>query len=218
MCLRRGLEKGENADLGRKMPFLDGHYFFFPNPPTFSIAFKSRTPSTRAKAAHTVPGSERPNQSGAISRLQRVVAPITRAQRAEAAIAAQKVCPVSGHPLDSMGKPILITIGEDTIYVCCAGCIDAVKANPGKYLAKKAVLKIAPSTDADAEAIALQKLCPVMDEPLGSMGTPLKVSGLERDVFLCCKGCVKFLEKEPAKFLAKLPPLHEDTHGGVPNN
>ena len=33
---------------------------------------------------------------------------------------------------------------------------------------------------ADAAAIALQKTCPVMDEALGSMGAPLKVTGLSR--------------------------------------
>ena len=133
--------------------------------------------------------------------------PMTEAQKTAAAIEAQGVCPVSGQPLGGMGKPVPVTIGEQTVYVCCAGCIDAVKGNPAKYLGLKPVLKLAKSTAADADAIARQKLCPVMDEPLGSMGTPLKVTGLERDVYLCCKGCFKFVEKEPEKYLAKLPPL-----------
>ena len=133
--------------------------------------------------------------------------PMTEAQQVAAAIAAQRVCPVSNQPLGGMGKPVPVTIGDETIYVCCAGCIDAVKANPAKYLAKPPKLKVAAATEADAAAIKRQKLCPVMDEPLGSMGTPLKVTGLGRDVFLCCKGCLKFLEKEPKKYLAKLPAL-----------
>ncbi|TWT43508.1 Archaeal TRASH domain protein [Botrimarina hoheduenensis] len=133
------------------------------------------------------------------------VAPRTEAQQVAAAIAEQKVCPVSGQPLGSMGRPIPVQVGDRTVYVCCAGCIDAVKDNPSQYVIGKPMLKVAPATDADAAAIAAQKLCPVMDEPLGSMGTPLKVTGLPRDVYLCCKGCLKFLEKEPQKYLAKLP-------------
>lgn len=134
--------------------------------------------------------------------------PMTEAQQVAAAIAAQKTCPVSGQPLGGMGKPIPVTVGDQTVYVCCAGCIDAVKENPAKYFPQQQVkLTVTKATEADAAAIKEQKLCPVMDEPLGGMGTPLKVTGLGRDVFLCCKGCVKFLEKEPQKYLAKLPPL-----------
>ena len=108
-----------------------------------------------------------------------------------------------------MGDPISVTIGERSVYVCCKGCIETLKANPAKYFVKQLTLKVAPAKESDADAIAQQKMCPVMDEPLGSMGTPVKVTGLERDVFLCCKGCLKFLEKEPKKFLAKLPPLKQ---------
>ena len=133
--------------------------------------------------------------------------PMTEAQRAAAAIEAQGVCPVSGRPLGGMGKPVPVTVGNQTVYVCCAGCIDKVTANPAKYFGAKPSLNMVKATEADADAIDRQKLCPVMDEPLGSMGTPLKVSGLRREVFLCCKGCLKFLEKEPEKYLAKLPPL-----------
>ena len=128
-------------------------------------------------------------------------------QRTVASTAAeQKVCPVSRQPLGSMGEPVAVEVGGQTVYVCCAGCINALKADPAKYGVAQAQLKVAPATEADAAAIALQKTCPVMDEPLGSMGAPLKVTGLARDVFLCCKGCVKFLEREPQKYLAKLPP------------
>lgn len=142
--------------------------------------------------------------------------PMTEAQRVAAAIAEQKVCPVSGQPLGGMGKPIPVTVGDQMVYVCCAGCIDAVKENPAKYFpAKQVKLTVTKATAADADAIALQKVCPVMDEPLGGMGTPLKVSGLRRDVYICCKGCLKFLEKDPEKYLALLPPLPESARPAV---
>jgi hypothetical protein len=71
------------------------------------------------------------------------------------------------------------------------------------------------ATDAVAEAFASlspedraaaekQKICPVSDEPLGSMGTPIKVTVKGRDVFLCCAGCKKPIEEDPDKYLAKL--------------
>jgi hypothetical protein len=50
-----------------------------------------------------------------------------------------------------------------------------------------------------------QKLCPVTNKPLGSMGTPTRVVVSGRLVFLCCDGCEDALKKEPAKYFAKLP-------------
>jgi hypothetical protein len=58
--------------------------------------------------------------------------------------------------------------------------------------------------EADRAAATAQKICPVSDEPLGSMGTPIKVTIEGRDVFLCCEGCRDQIVAEPQKFLAKL--------------
>jgi membrane fusion protein, copper/silver efflux system len=49
-----------------------------------------------------------------------------------------------------------------------------------------------------------QKVCPVTDAPLGSMGVPVKVSLKGRTVFLCCEGCEEELKKNADKYLAKL--------------
>jgi hypothetical protein len=48
----------------------------------------------------------------------------------------QKICPVSGEPLGSMGKPIKVTVEGREVFVCCEGCIDEVKENFDKYAAK----------------------------------------------------------------------------------
>jgi membrane fusion protein, copper/silver efflux system len=53
-----------------------------------------------------------------------------------------------------------------------------------------------------------QKLCPVTNKPLGSMGTPARVVVLGQVVFLCCDGCEDVLKRAPAKFLAKLHDHH----------
>ena len=53
-------------------------------------------------------------------------------------------------------------------------------------------------------AVYKQKVCPVSEEPLGSMGTPIKVTVKGHDVYICCEGCRKALEDEPDKYLKKI--------------
>lgn len=48
----------------------------------------------------------------------------------------QKVCPVSGKPLGSMGKPIKVEVEDGQVFVCCAACVDTVRENPEEYLQK----------------------------------------------------------------------------------
>lgn len=59
-------------------------------------------------------------------------------------------------------------------------------------------------SQADQAAALAQKTCPVSDEPLGSMGTPIKVTVSGRDVFLCCEKCKDPIQQDPRKYLAKL--------------
>ena len=53
-----------------------------------------------------------------------------------AAALAQKVCPVSGEALGSMGAPIKVTVEGRDVFLCCAGCKDKLLADPKTYLAK----------------------------------------------------------------------------------
>lgn len=46
----------------------------------------------------------------------------------------QKTCPVTGGPLGSMGKPILVSVAGRSIYVCCQGCVSTLQESPEKYL------------------------------------------------------------------------------------
>jgi hypothetical protein len=57
----------------------------------------------------------------------------------------------------------------------------------------------------DRALAAKQKTCPVTDELLGSMGTPIKVTVEGREVFLCCKGCEDEIKSNFAKYEEKLP-------------
>jgi membrane fusion protein, copper/silver efflux system len=60
-------------------------------------------------------------------------------------------------------------------------------------------------SDQDRPLAERQKLCPVTNKPLGSMGTPARVVVGGRVVFLCCDGCEESLKQDPDKYLAKLP-------------
>ncbi|HJZ93257.1 MAG TPA: efflux RND transporter periplasmic adaptor subunit [Gemmataceae bacterium] len=62
-----------------------------------------------------------------------------------------------------------------------------------------------PPTSEDEQLIARQKLCPVTDAPLGSMGAPVKLVVEGRTVLICCKGCEKELRADAKKYLAKVP-------------
>ncbi len=56
----------------------------------------------------------------------------------------------------------------------------------------------------DRQLIEKQKDCPVSGQPLGSMDGPYRAEVEGRVVFLCCKSCTTALNKDPAKYLAKL--------------
>jgi YHS domain-containing protein len=48
----------------------------------------------------------------------------------------QKICPVTGQALGSMGDPIKVTAKGRSIFLCCAGCKKKFFANPEKYFKK----------------------------------------------------------------------------------
>lgn len=74
-------------------------------------------------------------------------------------------------------------------------------------LPQKAVMQRPPAEPLSAAELALvaqQRICPVTEAPLGSMGQPIAVTVLDRRVFLCCRGCEARLKANPEKYLARL--------------
>ena len=59
------------------------------------------------------------------------------------------------------------------------------------------------SVAAGVKAYPLDK-CPVSDEKLGAMGTPVVFVHDGQEIKLCCKNCRKDFDADPAKYLAKL--------------
>ncbi len=56
----------------------------------------------------------------------------------------------------------------------------------------------------DRQSAEHQRICPVTDQPLGSMGEPIKLEVEGREVWICCAGCEGRLRKDPERYLAKL--------------
>ncbi len=84
--------------------------------------------------------------------------------------------------------------------------IDPTKAIPRERSEPTPIMLAAieklPKED-QAQAVR-QRICPVTNLQLGTMGTPLKVKVNGTPVFLCCDQCRESLLSEPEKYLAKL--------------
>lgn len=100
-------------------------------------------------------------------------------------IAAQKICPVSGQDLKSMGGAVKTTIDDQTFFLCCKGCA----GKPGKeaHLAK-----------IKENLIKAQGACAVMKKPLPEDAASIVVDG--REIFVCCPPCTKKIKADAKKY------------------
>lgn len=105
--------------------------------------------------------------------------------------------PVTGDKLPD--KPVIYSHGGRELRFANEKNVAAFKADPAKYLAKV------------DQAMIQQQLpfypldvCPVTGEKLGSMGQPADVIYKNRLVRFCCKGCIKELDKDSGRIVAKL--------------
>ncbi len=142
-----------------------------------------------------------------------------------------------------MGKPYKMDVNGRPLFLCCKGCEGQVKADPAAALKKLESAsekpsdgKTASSGFSDEELASLnelpaedrelakqQRICPVTDMNLGSMGKPYKLVVEGRTIFLCCQGCEEQVKADPAAALKKLspaggniqaPPLTTQLQGG----
>ena len=71
------------------------------------------------------------------------------------------------------------------------------------FTRSKIPVRVAALNETDRAGIARQKVCPVMKGQLGGMGTPVKVLLGDQPIYLCCKGCLGKVQKDPAAYLPK---------------
>ena len=110
----------------------------------------------------------------------------------------QTTCPVTGKPIDPKTSPHVDWQGQ-RIYFADAAAANAFRHDPEKVFATIA-----------AEGVTLQNIetvCPVSGEKLegGDMGEPVSLVYKGRTIRFCCPMCPPQFEKDPAKYLAKLP-------------
>ncbi|TWU39428.1 hypothetical protein [Novipirellula artificiosorum] len=129
-------------------------------------------------------------------------------------VKAQRFCPVMTYDrLGAMGTPLKLVIEGKPVFVCCKACVD--EANAGVAKTVKTVEKLRDSTETlaklpmgDRAAIEAQKYCAVANTSfLGSMGVPIKLDIDGKPVYLCCGGCTKKAQANPAATLAKAEEL-----------
>ncbi|MCC6142746.1 MAG: hypothetical protein IT368_02955 [Candidatus Hydrogenedentes bacterium] len=106
-------------------------------------------------------------------------------------------CVNSGEPLGD--SPAAFVGGNRLVKTCCNDCKAAVLKDPAK-----AFEKLDAAAKEKQEGDYPLQTCVVSGEKLGGMGDPVEVVTANRLVKLCCAGCKKALEKDPAKYLGEV--------------
>lgn len=104
-------------------------------------------------------------------------------------IAVQKICPVLGSELGSMGQPFKVMIGEQVAFLCCQGC-QGKQVNAQHWKAIQARIAIA------------QRTCPIMDKPVDATMKSTVVNG--RKIFVCCPPCIEKIQADVEGSLKKV--------------
>lgn len=102
-------------------------------------------------------------------------------------IQAQRICPVTGKKLGSMGRPVKAEVNGATVFLCCKSCF-------GQPINKRHWSQV------KANMANAQGMCPIFKKPLGEHPSPVVVN--KRLLFVCCEPCVEKVEADPARAIA----------------
>lgn len=102
-------------------------------------------------------------------------------------------CPIMGEPIN---LAISVATDDGPVFFCCKGCIAKFEKNPEKYAAE-----FAEQRKALAHRAKVQVTCPVTEEPVDKK---FFVESDGKKVYVCCKGCVRKYERDPAKYASAL--------------
>lgn len=111
------------------------------NPSTLAIALLGFLASSLMAGDHCASGQHSCPHCGSPAAASADANPLAAAKEAnketdKKLIEKQKICPVTGEPLGSMGKPVKVVVKNQTVFLCCAGCKKKLLADPDKYLKK----------------------------------------------------------------------------------
>ena len=108
-------------------------------------------------------------------------------------IAVQKICPMTGGKLGSMGDPVKAKIGQEEVFLCCEACANE-KVNKDHW------------ATIHANIAKAQAKCPVMNKSLPNNPKWTIVEG--QIIYICCPSCDKKIEADPKAYLRKVDALY----------
>ena len=114
-------------------------------------------------------------------------------RRDQLRIAVQEICPVSGQRLGDHGAPLRVQIGEETVFLCCRGCLQG-EVNPQHW------------ATIHANFARAQGICPVMEHRLPDNPRWTIVQG--QIVYVCCPPCIEKIEADPETYLQQVDELY----------
>lgn len=114
-------------------------------------------------------------------------------ERDQIHIAVQEICPVSGEKLGEHGTPIKAKIGEETVFLCCKGCLQG-KVDPEHW------------ATIHANFAKAQRICPVMKHELPKNPKWTIVEG--QIVYVCCPPCTKKIAADSKAFIKQIDDLY----------
>ena len=115
----------------------------------------------------------------------------------QTALYALDTCVVGGDKLGKMGDIVSKVYDNRLVKFCCADCIESFEKDQAKYIAKLDEAVVAKQ----AANYPLES-CLVKGEAIDDDPIDLVIGG--RLLKLCCEGCIKKVNAEPAKYLAML--------------
>ena len=131
-------------------------------------------------------------------------------------VASQRFCPIMTYDrLGAMGAPLKVMIEGKPVFLCCKDCTKDAMADGAKTLKTTQKLRevsevLAKLPMEERMAIESQKYCAVAEGNfLGSMGAPIKLDLNGKSVYLCCGGCTKKAQANPAAMVAKVEKLKQ---------
>ena len=108
----------------------------------------------------------------------------------KAKIIQQTTCPVMG---GKVNRDLYVDHDGKRVYVCCKGCVETVKRNPGKWIKK---------LESEGVTVAkVQTTCPVMG---GKIDKKQYVDVKGKRLYVCCPGCSGKIKADPAPYIRKL--------------
>ena len=162
--------------------------------------FKARCPVTgkRAKAEHVAAYLDKkiyfccPKCPKAFAADPKKFAAAAHLQLLATGQMVQVACPVTGRDLD---PDMIVDVNGVKVVVCCAGCLGKVEGSGPEKAIEMCFAKI-------DKGFTLQTHCPVSGKPITRFEV---VTHKGRKVYFCCPKCPAVFQKDPAKFVAKLP-------------